>query len=173
MIVEQIVKYLMLVLLYSIIPYLIISIYKKDLPILTKYWQYNYKGQRAIYLSLFLLLIFGTFIYKEILHSNPIIFLASFVIGFPIAFIIHSNLSKNSQATVVPDKIKPKEIKASNLILWGIVGLFVGFISGGLISSGLGAIFSLSPQAIRVIFVFVFLFAVALTAWRGSRTTWV
>lgn len=46
---EQIIRYSALVLLYSLVPYLIISIYKRNLPILDQGRQYNYKGKRSIF----------------------------------------------------------------------------------------------------------------------------
>lgn len=173
MIIEKIIQYSAFAFLYSLVPYLIISIYKKNLPLRTIGSQYNYKGKRAIFLSLFFLVIFGTFLYKEILHSDPIMFFVSLAIGFPIAFILHGNLSKNNWATVVLDRIEPRKIEKSSLILWGIVGVFAGFISGGLISSGLGALFSLSHNFITVIFIFTFFITIFIVAWRGAKTTWM
>lgn len=173
MIIEKIIQYGALVFLYSFVPYLIISIYKKDLPLPTKGRQYNYKGKRAIFLSLFFLVIFGTFLYKEVLYSDLLMFFVSLVIGFPIAFVLHGTLSQNKLATVVSDRIEPRKIEKSSLILWGIVGVFAGFISGGLISSGLGALFSLSHNFITVIFIFIFFITIFIVAWRGAKTTWM
>lgn len=100
-------------------------------------------------------------------------FFVSIAIGFPVAFILHSILSKNNWATVVPDRIEPRKIELVSLILWGIVGVFVGFISGGLISSGLGILFSLSHNFITAIFIFTFFTTVIIVAWRGAKTKWM
>lgn len=165
----------LLVFFSAICVYLIISIFKKELPILTRfrqynYRQYNYKGKRAIILSIFFLIFTLPILFSAIKNSNLITILISSIIGIYLAFILH-NILVMYPGTVVPEKIKPRKIEISKLILWGVVGIFIGFITTGLTLSLALIIF---PHIFAIIIgILVFSITVAFVAWWGARTTWL
>ncbi len=181
---SQLIDYLLLYGFVSFFPvYLITSIYKKELPIFVLYTHgrgrnLDYKGRKAIFVSivfifLYLLFLPGLFGMKTF---NLLLFLLSFPIGISFAFILHNYLQKyftNNPESVIPNKIPSRKLEISNLILWGIVGIFVGFIFGGLISLVLGVIFNFSSNFIDIIFICVFLITIILVALFGARTTWM
>lgn len=164
---------LFLLIFFSIVcVYLIISIFKKELPIPTRYRQYNYRGIRAIFLSIFFFVILSPRLIDAIKNSSLIIVLTSLIIGAYSAFVLHNIFSSRRETTIVSDKIKPRKIKASNLVLWGIVGIFVGFITSGLISSIVSIIFP-HNIFITITSILIFLSTVIFIAWLGARTTWL
>lgn len=155
--------------------YLIISILKRKFPMpgpVGGHDQY-FKGWKAVvYASFFLIMISPLFFRIEKVGY----FLFSLIIGIPVAFVLHNSMLRSfakSPSSFIADNIPPRKIEISNLILWGVVGIFVGIIVGGLVSSALGASLNLTPNLISVIFIFTFLIVVYLTAWWGARTTWL
>ncbi len=165
---KEIISQIFLLVFFSMISaYLIISIFKKELPD----GQYNYKGARAVFLSIFFLVIFAVpLLWREIKKCDLVLIIPSLIIGVFSAFVLWGNYSKNP-GIIVPEKIKPRKIKISNLILWGIVGIFAGFIAGGFIFS-LASI-KLSQSFASAIGIFIFSFTVVFIAWLGARTTWL
>ena len=170
---DELLSQIFLLVFFSMISaFLVISIFKKELPVLTRYSQYNYKGKRAIFLSTFFLIIFAfPLLWREINKSDLILVTPSLIIGVCIAFVLHGNYSKNP-GIIVPEKIKPRKIIASNFVLWGIVGIFAGFISAGLLSQ-LALIAFRSDSLAIAVGISVFSFTVVLIAWLGARTTWL
>lgn len=146
----------LLVSLSAICFYLIISIFKKELPTegITLCDNHNYKGKRAIFLSIFFLVILTLPALISFSEKENIFVLLSLLIGLIIAIISHKYFVEHP-GTIVPDKIKPRKIETSNLILWGIVGIFAGFIIAMLTFSFVSFIFSYNFAIIMSILLFL------------------
>ncbi len=164
---------MILYILLSIVTiYFIISILKKKLPLPTRYENYIYEGKRAIFLSLFFLFFCLSFIFFNIGKSDLNKFLISLLIGVPIAFILHLSLLKVFRCfgIIVPEKTKTRKITVSNLILYGILGIFIGFIFFFPTNFVFNGIFNLSFNAVIIIYFLIFIIIVVLTAWLGARS---
>ncbi len=161
--------------IFSLTVYLMISIYRKELPIMiiTRGMGkgFHLKGRRAIFLSVFLLFIFIPFL---IVNFNLIFFLLSFIIGIPSAFILYNSFQKffkRNPGFIISNKFPPRKIETSNLILYGIFGIFIGiftFMFANIIFRTTG--FSINVSI--MLSVPVFLITVILTARWGARTNW-
>ena len=78
------------ILVATIVSYLIISIFRKDFPLLTEYEKYNYKGNKASLLAGGLLFIFVYLLSLENSENmNLVVIVTSFIFGTPIAYFLH------------------------------------------------------------------------------------
>lgn len=174
---SQISQLFLYIILLSLAVYLLISIYKKELPILiiTKLpgmgKGFNLKGWKAIFISVILLIIFIPFL---IINFNLTFFLLALIIGIPIAYLLHNSVHKffkKNPGFAILNKFPPRKIKTSNLILYGIVGIFIGifiFMFANIIFRAIGFSINLSI----ILSIPVFLITIILTARWGARTNW-
>jgi len=82
--------------------YFIISIYKKELPVIVsinfRMRIYVFKEQKAVFVSILFILISILFLVPFLMQNfNLTYFLISFIVGVPIAFILHNFLCKISE----------------------------------------------------------------------------
>lgn len=174
---QSLLQLFLYIFIFSLTVYLLVSIYRKELPIIFPIRLsgvkvgFHLKGWRAIFLSVFLLFIFIPFL---IVKFNLIFFLLSFIVGIPSAFILHSSFHKffkRNPGFVISNKFPPRKIETSNLILYGILGIFIGiftFMFANIIFRVVG--FSVN---VAIIFsILVFLTTIILTARWGAKTNW-
>lgn len=173
------------------ISFFLISILKKELPAGDRLL----KGKRAVFVSLFFLIILLPLAFNEIENFSWIQFLTSFVVVFPVMIFIHKFSAhpglfweriaphKGTQQginpyafifgkIVVPENIPPRKVVASNLILWGFVGAFIGLFFSFFIYL-LVASFGASNILAAVAGALVFIITVIFISYRGSRTRWM
>lgn len=159
----------------TIIAYLIISIFKRKLP-LPKHLGghgYYYKGWKAIVMSFFFLFIILPLFFR--IENFDLIFFLSLIIGISIAFVSHNLLCKSfaeNPSLVIPDKIPPRKLEASNLILWGIVGIFPGFFTF-MFAAILFGMIGFSYNVSIILAIPIFIATIILIARWGARTTWM
>jgi len=159
------------VLLSTILVFLVISIIAKRLFWILVIIIYEYRGWKAVVLSLTILFLSLFVLYVTVFNQdyfNTKQFLASFVLGVPFAFVLHKiciGLS-NRGLTVYRTKTTRPRTKKS-VIEWAIAGFFIGIPAYALVFMLVEAVFGIYIAILATLLtsiVFILFFA-----WWGSR----